>query len=50
MRAMRLGITAIVLSVAVTDAAVQRDRQGAPQRSDLSYDGQFTFVRPYSQS
>jgi hypothetical protein len=50
MRAMRLAIAALVLSVAVTDAAVQRDRQAAPQRSDLSYDGQFTFVRLRWQS
>src|SRR5688572_8439377 len=47
---MRLAIAALVLFIAGTAAAVQRDRQSGPHRSDLAYDGQFTFVRLRWQS
>lgn len=50
MRPMRLAIAAIVLSVATTALAVQRNRQGEPHRGDVTYDGRFTFVRLRWQS
>jgi hypothetical protein len=46
----RLGIAALVFLAAAAATAMQRDRQGEPHRSDLAYDGQFTFVRLRWQS
>ena len=39
-----LRLAAVIVVAAGTDAA-QRDAPGRPQRTDISYDGQFTFVR-----
>ena len=36
---------AAAIFIAATAAAVQFDAQGRPYRTDLAYDGQFTFVR-----
>jgi uncharacterized protein DUF4159 len=41
----RLRIATVVLLVAATATAVQFDAPGPPHRADVSYDGQFTFVR-----
>ena len=38
-------IATVVLLVTATAAAAQYDAPGRPHRSDIAYDGQFTFVR-----
>ena len=43
--ARRLRIAAVLICVAASAAAVQYDAPGRPQRIDIAYDGQFTFVR-----
>jgi hypothetical protein len=45
-----LRIAAAVLFVAATAASAQFDAPGRPHRTDLTYDGQFTFVRLRWQS
>src|SRR5215210_3520511 len=47
---MRLAVAVLLLSLAATVAAVQRDRPGIPLRNDAAYDGRFTFVRLRWQS
>jgi hypothetical protein len=45
-----LSVAAAVLVIAATAGALQYDAPGPPQRTDVSYDGQFTFVRLRWQS
>jgi hypothetical protein len=40
-----LRLAAVVMFIAATAAAVQFDAPGRGHRSDLTYNGQFTFVR-----
>src|SRR5215208_2496153 len=47
---MRLAVAVLLLSLAATVAAVQRDRPAIPLRNDAAYDGRFTFVRLRWQS
>jgi len=44
-----LRLAAVIVFAAAADAA-QRDAPGPPHRTDLAYDGQFTFVRLRWQS
>ena len=41
----RLRMAVVIFTIAATAAAVQFDAPGRPHRSDVGYDGQFTFVR-----